>query len=362
MSSISKIQLIKTKKTKKNFLKSLKIIDQLLIGSCLSILLVPQINDTLSAIVQTTILAGRVSAFVKPSNTADFSEDQKWVISEYLRAGRDSGASDHKIITALTITAQESGYRSLIPGKTCYLDRGECNDDWFFAKYGERSDSFGTRQGRLSSGYDKSCMLDPYCTAKSIYQEFSKIPDADNLPVWQLASKVQKPAKEYEYHYQAHESEAESILKANQKSKPEKSIDFSFLPWIFSVTFIPPIKAPISSGFGLRKHPITGELKPHNGIDYAVALGTPIQSSITGTVLFSGDENDGFGNKIIIQSGMYKTLYAHLSEILVTKNSKVNQGDIIGKVGSTGLSTGSHLHFEIWENDKPIDPTSKFSN
>lgn len=361
MSFISKFG---TKRTKKTFLKSPKSLDRFLIGSCLSILLVPQINDSLSAIVQMAILAGRISASVKPSNTSDFSEDQRWVISEYLRAGRDLGASNHEIITALTITAQESGYRSLIPGKTCNLDRGECNDDWFFASYGERSDSFGTRQGRLSSGYDKSCMLDPYCSAKTIYQEFNQIPNADNLSVWQLAAKVQKPAKEYEYHYQAHESEAESILKAEKKSKPEKSIDLTFLPWISEVfvTFIPPIKAPISSGFGFRKHPITGEIKPHNGIDYAAALGTPIQSSMTGTVIFSGDEDDGFGNKIIIQNGKYKILYAHLSEILVTKNSRIKQGDIIGKVGSTGLSTGSHLHFEIWENDKPIDPTTKFSN
>lgn len=208
----------KKRKFNLNFLKKVNILDKFFLVTCLSILLIAPVNDTLSAIIQAYINLGRVNAWINPKNISNqYNNDQKWVISEYIRVGRERGESDHKIITALTIAAQESGYRSLVPGVTCNVDKGTCNDDWYFAQWGERSDSWGTRQGRESSGYSKSCMLDPACTAKSIYDEFDQISNADNLDVWQLAAKIQRPAKEYEYHYQYHVQDAQTLLAASKK-------------------------------------------------------------------------------------------------------------------------------------------------
>tara|TARA_Y100001968_G_C19433550_1_gene758356 strand:- start:906 stop:2228 length:1323 start_codon:yes stop_codon:yes gene_type:complete len=114
----------------------------------------------------------------------------------------------------------------------------------------------------------------------------------------------------------------------------------------------------ISSGFGNRKHPISGKWKKHNGVDYAAKTGTPIMTTANGTVSFCGRKG-GYGNCVIIKhNDKYTTLYAHLSKFKkgVSKGSYVKQGDIIGFVGSTGYSTGPHLHYEFMVNGKHVDP------
>lgn len=116
----------------------------------------------------------------------------------------------------------------------------------------------------------------------------------------------------------------------------------------------------ISSGFGMRKHPIHGNWRGHKGVDYAAPTGTPIHATGDGVIDFIGTQN-GYGNTIIIKhhSG-YKTLYAHQSRFAsgLKKGASVTQGDLIGYVGSTGWSTGPHLHYEFRVNDTPVDPLS----
>ena len=117
----------------------------------------------------------------------------------------------------------------------------------------------------------------------------------------------------------------------------------------------------VSSRFGLRVHPITGQTKSHTGIDIASNQGTAVYASDGGTVTLAG-WNGGYGNCIMIDHGNgYVTLYGHLSSISVSVGQTVSQGATIGAVGSTGNSTGPHLHFEVLKNGTRIDPEQFFS-
>lgn len=110
------------------------------------------------------------------------------------------------------------------------------------------------------------------------------------------------------------------------------------------------------SGFGMRLHPIHGVHKMHYGIDFNCRKGTPIQASGKGKVIWSGNRGD-YGKCVIIDHGYgFKSLYGHMSEILVKKGVQVERGAKIGLVGSTGGSTGDHLHYEVHKDGKQVDP------
>ena len=116
--------------------------------------------------------------------------------------------------------------------------------------------------------------------------------------------------------------------------------------------------ARLSSGFGMRKHPILGYNKKHQGVDFAAPTGTPIMAAGTGHIEFVGN-NGGAGKYIRIKHlNGYKTSYSHLSKYAsgIKKNIKVRQGQVIGFVGNTGLSTGPHLHYEVIFNGSRINP------
>ena len=116
--------------------------------------------------------------------------------------------------------------------------------------------------------------------------------------------------------------------------------------------------ARLSSGFGMRKHPISGFNKIHKGVDFAAPTGTPIYAGGNGVIEYIGN-NGGYGKYIRIRhNNEYKTAYAHLSKYKknIYKGKRVSQGDIIGYVGSTGNSTGPHLHYEIIFQNKQVNP------
>lgn len=120
-----------------------------------------------------------------------------------------------------------------------------------------------------------------------------------------------------------------------------------------------PVNARISSRFGMRKHPILGYSKMHTGIDFAAGYGTPIYAAGDGVVNFSGRKG-GYGNYVKIKhNATYETAYAHMSRFGkgIHNGSRVKQGQIIGYVGSTGRSTGPHLHYEILKLGKHINPS-----
>ena len=139
---------------------------------------------------------------------------------------------------------------------------------------------------------------------------------------------------------------------------PGAKMDATSLRKAMGELFAYPIKASwrLTSQFGTRKDPFTGVKSHHTGIDMACPTGTPIYAAMSGSVVYSGWSNI-FGNYVIINHGNgYQTLYGHMSKILARKGQSVSQGTRIGLVGSTGYSTGPHLHLTVYKNGKLVDP------
>lgn len=123
--------------------------------------------------------------------------------------------------------------------------------------------------------------------------------------------------------------------------------------------FLWPARGGFTSGFGMRHHPIFRLRRMHNGIDIAAVRGAPVVAAWDGTVLYAGWFG-GYGKIVIIDhGGDLSTLYAHLSAILTSPGKRVRKGQLIGRVGSTGYSTGPHVHFEIRVRGTPVDPRGR---
>ncbi|MCL4536535.1 MAG: peptidoglycan DD-metalloendopeptidase family protein [Nitrospirae bacterium] len=151
-----------------------------------------------------------------------------------------------------------------------------------------------------------------------------------------------------------------SPLSGNQNSKPELNVfpkaDKHSLHFDGKLNI--PADSRITSGYGLRHDPIDGKLRHHNGIDIAMPEGTPVASAASGRVVFSGFSS-GYGNCVIVEheNGL-TSLYAHNSVNLVKTGDVVDKNKTIALSGSTGRSTGPHLHFEVRKGGVPVDPAN----
>lgn len=130
--------------------------------------------------------------------------------------------------------------------------------------------------------------------------------------------------------------------------------------WGASGNFIAPVSGPITSPYGMRTHPITGEYKLHDGTDFSASCGTPIRAATKGQVV-RATALTGYGNQVALNHGQVNgvqlgTSYNHLSQFAVSSGEQVSGGEVIGYVGSTGYSTGCHLHFMVYENGGTVDP------
>ena len=150
-----------------------------------------------------------------------------------------------------------------------------------------------------------------------------------------------------EMNYEAVKKQIQKMIAAAAASKPTLSF----------TGFICPLKSysRISSEYGWRKNPVTGVNKLHAGTDFAAPGGTPIYAAASGYVQVAGWSSGGYGNYVIIYHGkmsdgnQYSTLYGHMRSVATSAGKYVKQGEIIGYVGSTGNSTGNHLHLEVWK-------------
>ena len=150
-----------------------------------------------------------------------------------------------------------------------------------------------------------------------------------------------------ELNYEAVKSQIQKLIAQAASSRPQLSF----------TGFICPLKSysRISSEYGWRKNPVSGVNKLHAGIDLAAGGGTPIYAAASGYVQVAGWSSGGYGNYVIIYHGKmsdgntYSTLYGHMRSVATSAGKYVKQGELIGYVGSTGNSTGNHLHLEVWK-------------
>ena len=163
----------------------------------------------------------------------------------------------------------------------------------------------------------------------------------------QAQKNAQAAIESDEMNYEAVKKEIQKLIAAAAASKPQLSFS----------GFICPLKSytRISSEYGWRKDPVSGVNKLHAGTDFAAPGGTPIYAAASGYVQVAGWSSGGYGNYVIIYHGkmsdgnQYSTLYGHMRSVATSAGKYVKQGEIIGYVGSTGNSTGNHLHLEVWK-------------
>jgi murein DD-endopeptidase MepM/ murein hydrolase activator NlpD len=192
---------------------------------------------------------------------------------------------------------------------------------------------------------------------KRIEQIASKLKNIEEDIIYQqkkqkeILSKLRQETAMYESSERQLERESIKLvykiseLSTGKNDNPESTGSFSY-----------PVRAPITSPFGPRRHPIFGVRSMHSGIDLAAPYGTPIKASEGGIVIYSGWYG-GYGKVVILDHAKgFSTLYAHLSSTKVGVGVRVKQGEVVGFEGSTGYATGPHLHFEVREQGKPKNP------
>ncbi len=165
-----------------------------------------------------------------------------------------------------------------------------------------------------------------------------------------LSSSIQKPALENPEIIKKAASEVEQNLKILDQFFKDQSLRLSSLPSIW------PTRGYLSGFFGNRRDPFTGKIEFHSGLDISTQLGNKVFATANGIVI-AAEYRKGYGNIVIIDHGFgFSTLYAHLSKICVKEAQKVKRWDVIGYVGTTGKSTGPHLHYEVRRYNQSVNP------
>ncbi|WP_294428769.1 peptidoglycan DD-metalloendopeptidase family protein [uncultured Treponema sp.] len=192
-----------------------------------------------------------------------------------------------------------------------------------------------------------------------------RIPSTDGL-VYKVVAGDSLNSLSVKYHVSveeildANDLDSDTLTKGMELFIPGAKLDSASLKKAMGELFVYPITAAwrLTSRFGPRKDPFTGVASNHTGIDMACPTGTPIRAAMSGKVVYVGWSNI-FGNYVIISHGNgYQSLYGHMSKTLVKKGQGVDQNTRIGLVGSTGYSTGPHLHFTVYKNGNLVDPLS----
>ncbi len=202
--------------------------------------------------------------------------------------------------------------------------------------------------------------------------EANPIPDsarAENMERQQEIAKVERIREdELVSSIQASLNTLSNRITSQKKSYKELAILVKNKEQILSATpAIQPVSNQdlnrIASGFGYRIDPIYKTPKMHAGLDFSAPQGTPIYATADGTVKTTGYSDVGYGNHVVVNHGFgYETLYGHMVRIKARPRQKIKRGEVIGYVGSTGKSTGPHLHYEVHKNGQKLDPVYFFYN
>lgn len=148
----------------------------------------------------------------------------------------------------------------------------------------------------------------------------------------------------------------EKLIKSIADANNSENNIFDSIPVIRPV----PFPYSVSKGYGASKDPFAGKEKWHYGIDYIAESGTPVLATAAGTVTRI-ENHPVWGKRIYVEHKKgYSTVYAHLGDVLVSQGRQVKRGDILGTTGISGLTSGPHIHYEIWKNGKPINPADNF--
>lgn len=171
-----------------------------------------------------------------------------------------------------------------------------------------------------------------------------------------MLARVQTERTAYERvvrELQRNSRDLEVLIRRAQAPPPRTSVAEARSPF----AFLWPARGAFTSGFGFRRHPIFGIWHLHTGVDIAALWGAPVLAAADGRIIYAGWFG-GYGKIVIIDHGQgMSTLYGHLSQLLVSAGDMVHRGQPVGRIGSTGYSTGPHLHFEIRVNGRPVNPT-----
>jgi len=247
-----------------------------------------------------------------------------------IEVGKQRGLPPYAWTVALATAMQESTLRNL--------------------NYGDR-DSLGLFQQRPSAGWGSPAQVtDPIYAAGKFYAALAEVAGWQQMPVTVAAQTVQRSA--FPLAYAKHERLAAALVRAITNADPGACTK-EIAPGAWTV---PAAYNRLTSRFGPRIHPVRHTLDFHTGLDFAAPYGAPVKAATSGVVLSAGP-GGGYGNLVKIRhADGVETWYAHLSSYSVQAGQQVTTGEEIGRVGSTGNSTGPHLHFEVRVNGEPRDP------
>lgn len=243
----------------------------------------------------------------------------------------------------------------------CLLKKGiETNDDEIF----NTVVSSGTpyyKYYAITEGEDEKAYVKTFADAESTVNQLKdkKSTNAEKLGIVEKYSTSQAEYKTVETCVS--ELYKKKVVVAQKQSIPKATYTGPSVPTSLGISLVKPVSGTISSRFGIRSR------DNHKGLDIAAPKGTAIKASASGTVIFSGygangNGYSGYGNTVAVKSGSVTILYAHCSSLYVKSGQTVSQGQVIAAVGSTGISTGNHLHFEIRVNGKAVNPQNYIYN
>jgi murein DD-endopeptidase MepM/ murein hydrolase activator NlpD len=272
------------------------------------------------------------------ATVAGLDQDQLHNAGTLIAVGKSLHIPPRGWVVAISAALQESGLRNL--------------------DYGDR-DSLGMLQQRPSAGWGTPDQVtNPTYAARAFYGGPNSptrntgllgVPGWEQMPVWEAAQSVQRSA--FPLAYAAHEVLASELVQKLADTTAGCQ-QLTSGPWGLPVA----AHYVLTSGFGPRMSPTTGTADFHTGQDFAVPTGTQALAASSGVVEFTGWDG-GYGNLVkLLHANEVETYYGHLSRIEVHPGEHVQRGSLLGLTGSTGNSTGPHLHFEVRLDGRPVDP------